>query len=419
MVMTESSPAMHPATVNAAVADTPRGPDRRAYRMTSIDILRGLVIVVMALDHVRDQMMVASVQDPTAVASTGALLFATRWITHICAPTFVFLAGVSAGLMARRKSSGELARFLVLRGLWLVLIEVLVISTALSFAPTGIAELGGRTIVGLQVIWAIGASMIVLGGVQYLGVRACLAVGLAIVFGHDLLDPVWPAASTTGHTGPLWVALLARQAYPVGPFWVYFSYPVLPWIGIMLVGYASASLFQTEAQLRNRRLIRIGCALVVGFVLLRALNVYGDPRAWHFDPDNLSGSVMSFLATTKYPPSLLYTLMTLGPAAIICAFADRLPDMIRNVLLTFGRAPLAFYIAHLYLIHALSVLLGVVQGFRAEQFFTHYSFFPKGYGVGLGGVYLAWIVVVALLYPLCRYVAAVKARRTDWWLSFL
>ena len=410
---------MHLAAENVAVADAPRGPDRRAYRMTSIDILRGLVIVVMALDHVRDQMMVASVQDPTAVASTGALLFFTRWITHICAPTFVFLAGVSAGLMASRKNSGELARFLVLRGLWLVLIEVLVISTALTFAPTGIAQLGGRTIVGLQVIWSIGASMIVLGGMQYLGVRVCLAVGLAIVFGHNLLDPVWPVASTTGHTGPLWVALLARQVYPVGPFWVYFSYPVLPWIGIMLVGYASASLFQTEAQLRDRRLIRTGGVLVVGFVLLRGLNVYGDPRAWHFDPDNLSGSLMSFLATTKYPPSLLYTLMTLGLAAIICGFADRLPDMIRNVLLTFGRAPLAFYIAHLYLIHALSVLLGVAQGFRAEQFFTHYSFFPKGYGVGLGGVYLAWIVVVALLYPLCRYVAGVKARRTDWWLSFL
>ena len=402
-----------------AAVDVPQGVNRRAYRMTSIDIVRGLVIVVMALDHVRDQLMVASVQDPTAVASTGVLLFFTRWITHLCAPTFVFLAGVSAGLMARRKSPGELAQFLIARGLWLVLIEVLVISTALTFAPTGIAQLGGRTIVGLQVIWVIGASMIVLGGMQYLGVRACLVVGASIVLGHDLLDSVWPAASTTGHTGPLWVALLARQAYAVGPFWIYFSYPLLPWIGIMLVGYASAGLFQTEAQRRDRRLVRIGIALVIGFVLLRALNVYGDLRPWHFDPDSLSGSLLSFLATSKYPPSLLYTLMTLGPAAIICGFADRLPERVRNVLLTYGRAPLAFYIAHLYLIHSLAVLLGVTQGFRAEQFFTHYSFFPKGYGVGLGGIYVFWIVVVALLYPLCRYVTAVKARRTDWWLSFL
>ena len=223
----------------------------------------------------------------------------------------------------------------------------------------------------------------------------------------------------TGTTGPLWVVLLARQAYQVGPFWIYFSYPLLPWTGIMLVGYAAASLFQTEAKLRDRRLIAIGGALVIGFVLLRASNVYGDPRAWHFDPDNLSASVMSFLATTKYPPSLLYTLMTLGPAAIVCGFADRLPGLIKQVLLTYGRAPLAFYIAHFYLIHLLSVLLGVAEGFRAEQFLTVYRFFPKGYGVDLGGIYLFWMIVVASLYPLCRYVAAVKARRSDWWLSFL
>src|ERR1700674_3400243 len=156
--------------------------DQRAYRMMSIDILRGLVIVVMALDHVRDYVMAGSVQDPTADPATGPLLFATRWITHFCAPTFVFLAGTSVGLMARRKNPSELARLLLLRGLWLVIIEILVISTAASFAPTGIAELGGRTYVGLQVIWAIGASMAVLAGAQYLGPRACLAIGLAIVF---------------------------------------------------------------------------------------------------------------------------------------------------------------------------------------------------------------------------------------------
>jgi uncharacterized membrane protein len=419
VVMTEFHPAVHSAAVNAVAGDDSRHSDQRAYRMTSIDIVRGLVIVIMALDHVRDHMMIASVQDPTADPSTGPLLFATRWITHFCAPTFVFLAGVSAGLMARRKNSGELARFLVLRGLWLILIEVLVISTAFSFAPTGIADLGGRTFIGLQVIWAIGASMVVLGGMQYLGPRACLAVGLAIVFGHNLLDAVWPPASTTGITGPLWVVLHARQAYQVGPLWIYFSYPLLPWTGIMLVGYASASLFQLPAKLRDSRLIRAGSALVIGFVLLRALAIYGDPGAWHVTPDNLSASAMSFLATTKYPPSLLYTLMTLGPAAIVCGFADRMPGMIRNVLLTYGRAPLAFYIAHFYLIHTLSILLGLSEGFQAGQFLTVYRFFPKGYGVSLGGIYLLWVAVVVLLYPLCRYVCAVKARRRDWWLSFL
>jgi uncharacterized membrane protein len=401
-----------------AVAAAPAA-DRRAYRMTSIDIVRGLVIVLMALDHVRDYMMVGSMQDPTADSATGPLLFATRWITHFCAPTFVFLAGVSAGLMAQRKSPSSLARFLVLRGLWLILVEVLVVSTAASFAPVGIAELGGRTYVGLQVIWAIGASMLALAGAQYLGPRACLAIGAAIVFGHNLLDAVWPAGGTAGIREPLWIVLHARQVYEVGPPSIYFSYPLLPWIGVMLVGYASAGLFQGPARPRDDRLMRIGIGLLLGFVLARALDIYGDPRNWHFVPDNIAATVMSFLATTKYPPSLLYLLMTLGPAAIVCAFAERLRGGIKHVLVTFGRVPLAFYVAHLYLIHAGAILLGVAQGFAPPQFLTHYRYFPKGYGVGLGGVYIIWAAVVALLFPFCRWVASVKARRADWWLSYI
>ena len=405
--------------MSAVALDATPVSDQRAYRMTSIDILRGLVIVVMALDHVRDHMMAGSVQDPITDPGTGLLLFGTRWITHFCAPTFVFLAGTSAGLMARRKSRSELAQFLLLRGLWLVILEVLVISTAASFAPTGSADLGGRIYVGLQVIWAIGVSMIALAGAQYLGVRACLAIGAAIVLGHNLLDSVWPAASSTGITGPFWAVLHARQVYEVGPFWIYFSYPVLPWVGVMFLGFASARLFQGPARLRDWRLAQIGAVLVAAFILLRALDVYGDPHAWHFHPDHLAASFMSFLATTKYPPSLLYLLMTLGPAAIVCAYAERLPQRVRGVLLTYGRAPLAFYVAHLYLIHGLTILLGVSQGFAAQQFFTPYRFYPKGYGLDLAGVYLVWIAVVALLYPLCRWVVNVKARRTDWWLSYV
>ena len=393
--------------------------DRRAYRMSSIDILRGLVIVLMALDHVRDYVMIGSVQDPTADPGTGALLFATRWITHFCAPTFVFLAGTSAGLMARRKSPSDLARFLVTRGLWLIVLEIFVISTASSFAPTGIAALGGRTYVGLQVLWAIGASMVALAGAQFLGRRACLAIGTAVVFGHNLLDAVWPTGSTTGTTGSLWVALHARQVVELGPLWVFFSYPLLPWIGVMLVGYGSASLLEGQPKLRDARLLRIGVGLVIAFVLLRTLDIYGDPHLWHFYPSSLAASVMSFLATTKYPPSLLYILMTLGPAAIVCAYAERLPAAVRSPLVTFGRAPLAFYVAHLYLIHAVSIFVGLAQGFAAQQFLTHYRYYPRGFGVGLLGVYLIWIAVVAILYPFCRWVADVKARRQDWWLSYV
>ena len=380
--------------------------------MSALDILRGLVIALMALDHVRDFVMTAAVQDPTVDPTTGPLLFATRWITHFCAPTFVFLAGTSAGLMASRKSAAELASFLWTRGLWLIVLEVLVISSAWTFSPTGVAEWGGRLYVALQVIWAIGASMVVLAGAQFLGRRACLVIGAVILPGHNLLDAVWPAASMSGNTAGVWAALHARQLYEVGAFRIFFSYPLLPWIGVMLLGYGAAGLFELPEKQRNAWLVRIGIGMVIAFVLIRALNVYGDPSPWE-------GSVTSFLGTTKYPPSLLYILMTLGPAAIACAFVDRLYAPIRNALMTLGRAPLAFYLAHLYVIHAVAMLLGVAQGFAAEQFETHYRFFPQGFGVGLLGVYVIWIAVVVALYPLCRWVAAVKARRKDWWLSYV
>ena len=407
------------AEVREVSANVRAPADRRAYRMASLDILRGLVIVVMALDHVRDYLMTGSTQDPTFDPTTGPLLFATRWITHLCAPTFVFLSGVSAGLMARRKDPAELARFLLLRGLWLIAVEVLIVSTASSFSPIGIADLGGRTYVGLQVIWAIGASMVVLAGVQHLGPRACLVIGSIIVLGHNLLDPVWPAGMTAGSAAPLWTVLHVRQIYEVGPFSIFFSYPLLPWIGVMLVGYASAHLFDGTASARDARLKRIGLALLLGFIVLRAIDQYGDPHHWHFLPGKPLPGVMSFLATTKYPPSLLYLLMTLGAAAIICAYAGRLRGGPREVLVTFGRAPFAFYVAHLYLIHTLAILLGAAQGFATSQFLTHYRYFPKGYGVGLGGVYLAWVAVVAIVYPLCRWISALKSRRTDWWLSYI
>jgi uncharacterized membrane protein len=387
--------------------------------MSSLDLLRGLVIVAMALDHVRDSFMLGAVQDPTADPNVSPLLFATRWITHFCAPTFVFLAGTSAGLMARRRSPAELASFLLTRGLWLIVLEVLVISTAASFAPTGVDGFGGRIYIHLQVIWVIGASMVILAGAQFLGRRACLAIGAAIVLGHNLLDAIWPAAMTSASTAPLWAVLHSRQFYDVGPFAIYFNYSLLPWIGVMFLGYGAAGPFELPAQQRDQRLLRIGVSLVIAFILLRALNVYGDPHPWAVDVNRTAASIMSFLATTKYPPSLLYLLMTLGPAAILCAFGDRFRGAIKDALVTLGRAPLAFYITHFYLIHVGAILVGIAQGFSAEQFLTPYRFFPKGYGVSLLGVYLIWITLVVILYPLCRWVAAVKARRQDWWLSYV
>ena len=418
ITMSAIHPTLASTPISSAATAAPAA-DRRAYRMSSLDLLRGLVIVVMALDHVRDSFMLGSVQDPTADPNVGPLLFATRWITHFCAPTFVFLAGTSAGLMARRRSPSELASFLLTRGLWLIVLEVLVISTATSFALTGVEGFGGRIYIHLQVIWVIGASMMILAGAQFLGRHACLAIGAAIVLGHNLLDGIWPAAMTSASTAPLWAALHSRQFYDVGPFAIYFNYSLLPWLGVMFLGYGSAGIFELPAKERDRLLLRIGVSLVIAFVLLRALNVYGDPRLWEVHPSRTAATIMSFLATTKYPPSLLYLLMTLGPGAILCAFADRWRGPIKDAFVTLGRAPLAFYVPHFYLIHLGAILLGVARGFAAEQFLTPYRFFPKGYGVSLFGVYAIWIALVLILYPFCRWVAAVKARRQDWWLSYV
>ena len=395
----------------------------RSYRLTAIDMVRGLVIVVMAIDHVRDYFLAGTETDPMANPNVSVAIFATRWITHFCAPVFVLLAGTSAGLMVARKSHGELARFLFTRGVWLILVEILVIANAWTFAPFGIAEVGGLTWVSMQVIWAIGGSMVVLSGLQYLGRNACLALGAAVVAGHNLLDPVWPASQLLDRNWPIWVALHSTMTLPAGPFLFVFRYPLLPWIGVMTLGFGLSGIFELPPARRNAILLRAGAGLTLGFLLLRWSGIYGDPNPWQVQPGGVTATVIDFLNVTKYPPSLLFLLMTLGPAAMLCAMADRIsggvPGVIKDALVMFGRVPFAFYVAHLYLIHLLSVLLGVTQGFSPGQMMTHTRFYPRGFGIGLPETFLVWALVVALLYPLCRWVADVKARRRDWWLSYL
>ena len=392
--------------------------DSRSYRLDNIHLLRGLAIVLMAIDHVRDYVMIGAAHDPTTDPDVSPALFFTRWITHFCAPVFVFLAGTSAGLMTARKSAPALAAFLFTRGLWLIAVEVFVISTAWTFSPGGIPEMGGSTVMILQVIWAIGASMVVLAGAQYLGRRTCLVLGLVIVLGHNALDGVWPATQIMDRDAPWWVVLHSQASYALGPFLLIVAYPLLPWIGVMLLGFGSAALFEQAPSARDRSLLRWGLGLTAGFVLLRLADVYGDPNTWQAGEEAMA-TLMDFVNVTKYPPSLLFLLMTLGPAAVLCARADAIPDAVRRILITFGRAPFAFYVAHLYLIHALSVALGTAQGHEPGQMMTFMFFYPEGFGLPLPGVYLAWALVVAMLYPLCRWVVAVKARRRDWWLSYL
>jgi uncharacterized membrane protein len=389
---------MHAAERHGQLASTARD-----YRLSSIDMLRGLVIVVMALDHVRDFFMVGGEIDPMANPTIGAALFFTRWITHFCAPVFVFLAGTSAGLMVARRTPSSLGAFLFSRGLWLVLIECSVVAMAWSFAPGGVAQFGGHVVVPLGVIWAIGVSMMVLAGAQRLGQRACLVIGAVMVAGHNLLDPIWPVTAGIADAGqPLWVALHAQMAIDIGPILLVSVYPLVPWIGVMLLGFGMAPVFQQAPATRDRRLT----------------GIYGDPNPWQGQPKAVA-TLIDFLNVTKYPPSLLFLLMTLGPAAMLCATAERVLGAVRQPLTTFGRVPFAFYVAHLYLIHGLAVAFGVALGFRAQQFLTFSFFFPEGYGVGLPGVYTAWLLIIVMLYPLCRWVAAVKARRRDWWLSYL
>ena len=393
--------------------------DARGYRLTSIDMLRGLVIIIMAIDHTRDFFHSGASIDPMGDANVSLPLALTRWITHFCAPVFVLLSGTSAGLMAARKSSKDLCMFLLTRGLWLIVVEIFIISTCITFSPGGMEQFGGHTLAFMQVIWAIGASMVVLAFAQFLGRKVCLVLGAVIVLGHNLLDAGWPAPQSPLDTGwPLWVSLHATMSRVAGPFHFMFLYPLLPWIGVMLLGFGVSLLFERAPEVRNRLLLRWGVLLTVAFVALRFIDGYGEPNHWQSHASG-AATFIDFLNTTKYPPSLLFLLMTLGPAAIFCAFADRMRGFFTDMFVMFGRVPFAFYVAHFFLLHVLSVLLGLAQGFRAEQIMTFPLFYPQGYGVSLPVVYAVWAFVIAALYPFCRWVAGVKARNRSWWLSYL
>jgi uncharacterized membrane protein len=394
--------------------------DQRAYRLSSIDMLRGLVIVIMAIDHTRDFFSQAMTIDPMNDPNAGLPLALTRWITHFCAPVFVFLAGTSAGLMAVRKSAPDLWRFLLTRGLWLILVEIFLISTAATYAPfSGVAQLGGKTLVFLQVIWAIGSSMVLLSFLQFLGRRTCLVLGALIVLGHNALDGHWPVSQSLVDTSPpLWAALHVSMSKVAGPFHVLFLYPLLPWLGVMLLGFGASVLFERDAAGRTRALLGWGLAITALFLVLRLIDGYGESNHWESQP-TAARTLIDFLNVTKYPPSLEFLAMTLGPAAIFCAYAERLKGFFTDTFVMFGRVPFAFYVAHFFLLHALCLVLGALQGVPVGELMTFPPFFPKGYGLPLWGVYLVWLFVIAMLYPFCKWVAGVKTRSRAWWLSYV
>ena len=332
---------------------------------------------------------------------------------------FVFLSGTSASLMVARKSAADLCKFLLTRGLWLIFVEIFILSTAATFSPGGIEQLGGRTLAFMQVLWVIGASMVLLSALQFLGRKACLALGAIIVLGHNALDGHWPvSASILDTSPPLWAALHVSMSKVAGPFHFLFLYPLAPWLGVMLLGFGASPLFEREAAARNRALLFWGLGITATFIVLRCIDGYGEPNHWHSQVRG-AATLIDFLNTTKYPPSLLFLTMTLGPAAILCAFADRMSGFLKDMFVMFGRVPFAFYVAHFYLLHILSLLLGAMQGVPVAQLLTFPPFYPGNYGVSLPVVYAVWALVIAILYPLCRWVAAVKTRSRAWWLSYV
>lgn len=382
-------------------------------RIDAIDFLRGLVIVLMALDHVRDY--TTSVRfDPLDAEQTNLVLYFTRWVTHYCAPAFVFLAGVSAGLQNQKgKSKAALSRFLVTRGLWLIFLELTIILFGWKFNFT--------PMLFLQVIWAIGASMIILAALIHLPVWAIAGIGAAMILGHNLLDAIRVPFDFSAPTGDpqhiLWAILHQLTPVQAGPFMIFVAYPLIPWVGVMALGYVFAGLYRRPEQERRSLLLKIGLGVVAAFFVVRGLNIYGDPQPWT-ERDTLAKTVMAFLNVNKYPPSLSFLLMTLGPALIILSLAERWKGPVYNFFVTFGRAPLFFYILHIYLAHLVAVALAVSQGYPPQSVMVFFFFYPPEYGVGLGPVYVLWIAVVAALYLPTRWFGGVKQRSRSWWMSY-
>lgn len=403
-------------------------------------------MVIMMLDHTRDFLhFQATAFDPSNVARTTPMLFFTRWITHFCAPLFVFLAGTGAYFQTLRgKPKGSLSWFLVTRGLWLIFLELTVLRLVIFF-NVDVLTLAAF----LQVIWAIGWSMIVLAGLIYLPLPVIAGFGIVMIALHNLLDGVqvtsWagPGTPIPGFWASVWHVLHAPGLiFPWGADGpkVMALYPLIPWIGVMAAGYALGAVYRFDVETRKRYLVRMGLLLTVAFVVLRAINIYGDPSPWA-PQDTVVKTVLSFLAVSKYPPSLLFLLMTIGPALLFLAWAERgnpsVVDSIagngslntesrgstlRRFFITYGRVPLFFYIGQWIVAHTIAIVASKLAGKPTDHLFGNIVLGPPakpGAGFGLLAVYAFWVLGFLLLYPLCRWYAGVKARRRDWWLSYL
>ena len=385
-------------------------------RIYSIDFTRGLVMILMVLDHVRDLMHISSVtQNPVDLSTTTTMVFFTRIITYLCAPIFVFLAGTSAYIsFNNRKNSAESRKILLRRGLWLILLEFTLVNFGVWF------DLGFHTYI-FQVIAAIGFGFIILSFMLMLSPVAIGITGLTILFGHNLLSFIplegFPLLKT------ILSPLFATTAFPVTPQTTFImGYPPIPWLGIMLVGFASGKLFELADDKRKNSFLKIGLGALILFTVLRFINIYGDPSLWT-SQKNILFTFLSFINVTKYPPSLLFSLVTLGIMFIILALAEQRENRFTNFVSVYGKVPLFFYLIHWYIVHPLLIAIMFLQGFSwTEMDFASGNFGrPKGTesGLELWAIYLIWLGVVLILYYPCRMYSVYKAEHQKWWLKYI
>lgn len=382
-------------------------------RIESLDLLKGLVIIFMALDHTRDYFHTDSfLFDPSDPEQSNLPLFITRWITHYCAPAFSFLAGISAFLVGKRKSKNELSLFLLKRGFWLILIEFTIVLFGWSFNMH-------FSSIGLLVIWSLGISMIFLSALIHLPMKPILILSLIIIFGHNLLD------NFHFNQSMLWSILHERGHFTFfDSITIRVVYPIIPWIGVMSLGYYFGKFYDKAVapEYRQKLFTQLGLACIVGFLVIRGINLYGNSDPW-IAFGSFSKTFISFMDPAKYPPSLSYLLMTLGPSLLFLGNSEHLKGRLVNLCATFGKVPFFFYIIHIYLIHLLAAILAELTGFGFESMvltgFVSTNKHLIGFGVNLGWVYVVWLAIILILYPLCKKFAQYKLNHKEKrWLSY-
>jgi uncharacterized membrane protein len=380
------------------------------FRLESVDLLRGVIMILMALDHTRD-FFGQTAFSPTDPTQTTIPLFFTRWITHFCAPVFFLLTGTGAYLSLRKKSKPELSKFLFTRGLWLIFLEITL------FRCLGLQFNFDYHLTLLDVLWALGWAMIVLSGLVHLPAWLVTTFGVVLIAGHNLLDRIQSS-------NPVWTILHSPNFVLTTPqHSVFVAYPLIPWVGVTAAGYGLGQVFALASDHRRTFLFRAGLGVTAAFVILRGINAYGNPVPWSTQK-SAAFTVLSFLNTNKYPPSLLFLLMTLGPALLFLWVVDGGTPRFLRPALALGKVPMFYYLLHFPLIHLIAVAVCYARYGQAHWMFESSTIAqfpvttPPGWGFSLPVIYLIWASVVLALYPLCRWFAALKQRRSDAWLSY-